>query len=188
MKVPINLASHPFRRDRAMMVASSAVSILLVITLGILIQLARQDTRQLGDVRHEVAVLKHQIQTAATQQAQLDAVVHKPENETVLERSAFLNTLLLRKGISWNQIFTDLEKTVPYNVKLTRIRPTVDSEGHVVLDMIVASETQGPAVGALKAFRENPLFGAVEWKSLTPPSLSEPLFRVALNVTYAQKL
>jgi hypothetical protein len=188
MKIPINLASQPFRRDRAMIVASSLVCILLAITLGVLVHLARQDTRQLADVRHEVAVLKQQIQTATIQKTQMDAVIHKPENEIALENSAFLNALLLRKGISWNQIFTDLEKTLPYNVKLTRIRPTVDSNGRVVLDTIVAAEAPGPIVGALKAFRENPLFGAVEWKSTTPPSQADPLFRVALNVTYAQKL
>ena len=188
MKIPINLASQPFRRDRAMIMASSAVCVLLVATLGVLIALARQDTKQLGDVRHEVGTLKQQIQTVSTEQAKLNAVIHKPENETVLERSVFINTLLLRKGISWNQIFTDLEKTIPYNVKLVRVRPTVDDQGHVTLDMIVASETNGPAVGALKAFQENPLFGAVEWKTITPPSQTEPLFRLALNVTYAQKL
>jgi type IV pilus assembly protein PilN len=188
MRIPINLASQPFRRDRAMIVASTVVSALLVVTLGILIRLALQDTRQLADVRHEVALLKQQIQTTATQKAALDAVVHKPENETVLERSLFLNTLLLRKGISWNQIFTDLEKTLPYNVKLQKIRPTVDEQGRVALDMTLASDTPGPAVSALKAFQENPLFGPVSWQSVSPPSTTEPWFRLILKVTYAQKL
>jgi len=188
MKIPINLASQPFRRDRAMVMASSVVSLLLVATLGVLINLARQDNQQLGDVRHEVAMLKQQVQAASDQQAKLNAVIHKPENETVLEQCVFLNTLLLRKGISWNQIFSDLESTIPYNVKLVRIRPTVDSDGRVSLDMIVAAETDVPMVGALKAFEENPKFGAVEWKTTSPPSQTEPLFRLALNVTYAQKL
>ena len=90
-----------------------------------LINLAIED-QQLADVRHEVAPLNEQVRTVTDQQAKLDAVIRKPENETVLERSVFINTLLLRKGISWNQIFTDLEKTIPYNVKLVRIRPTMD--------------------------------------------------------------
>jgi type IV pilus assembly protein PilN len=188
MKIPINLASQPFRRDRAMVVASTVVSLLLVVTLGILIRLAMQDNRQLADVRHEVGLLKTQVQTVTREQARMDAVIHKPENETVLERSVFLNTLLKRKGISWNQIFTDLEKTIPYNVKLVRIRPTVDDQGHVLLDMIMASDTAGPANDALKAFRTNALFSAVVMKGFSPPTQSEPLFRVSLDVTYAQKL
>jgi hypothetical protein len=68
MKIPINLASQPFRRNRAMMVASSAVMALLVVTMGILIQLAMQDHQQMADVRHEVGLLKRQIQTVTAQQ------------------------------------------------------------------------------------------------------------------------
>jgi type IV pilus assembly protein PilN len=115
-------------------------------------------------------------------------VIHQPQNETVLERSVFINSLLLRKGISWNQIFTDLEKTIPYNVKLTRIRPSVDDQGRVTLDMILASDNVVPMVGALKAFQDNPMFGAVQMKNRIPPTQTEPLYRLALDVTYAQKL
>ena len=188
MKISINLASKPFRRDRKIIVASSAVCALLAVTLIVLIQMAVQDSHQLADVRHNVALLKQQIQVASTQQGQMDVVIHQRENETVLELSALINQMLMRKGISWNQIFTDLEKTLPYNVKLIRIQPKVNEAGHVVLDMTLAAEGPEQASVALKAFRQNPLFGAAQWKSLTPPSQSEPLFRVALDVTYAQKL
>jgi len=188
MKIAINLASQPFRRDRAMVLASSLVCLLLVASLGVLVHLSDEDNKQLADVRHEVAQLKKQVQAVNDQQAKFNAVIHKPENETVLERSVFINALLLRKGISWNQIFTDLEKTLPYNVKLTRIRPSVDDQGRVTLDMILASDTVVPMVGALKAFEDNRLFGAVELKSKVPPSQTEPLYRLALDVTYAQKL
>ena len=188
MKISINLASQPFRRDRALLVASSLVCLLLVASLGVLIHLANEDNKQLGDVRHEVAMLKRQVQTVNDQQAKLNAVIHKPQNETVLERSVFINTLLLRKGVSWNRIFTDLEKTVPYNVKLMRIAPSVDDQGNVTLDMTLASDTVVTMVGALKAFDGNSLFGSVQVKTLTPPSQTDPLWRQALSVTYAQKL
>jgi len=188
MKIAINLASQPFRRDRAMLVASLLVAVLLVVTLGVLSELAIQDNRQLGDARRGVAGLKQQIQALAVEQAKLDAVVHKPENETVLERSVFINTLLQRKGLSWNQIFNDLEKTLPYNVKLVRIQPTIDNDGQITLDMTMASESQGPAADALRALSANPLFGTVTMKVFDPPTQSDPLYRLTISVPYAQKL
>ncbi len=188
MKIAINLASQPFRRDRALIVASTLVCLLLVASLGVLIHLANEDNKQLGDVRHEVANLKKQVQTLTDQQAKLNGVIHQPQNETVLERSVFINSLLLRKGISWNQIFTDLEKTIPYNVKLTRIRPSVDDSGRVSLDMILASDNVMTMLGALKAFDSNRLFGPVDPKGAIPPTQTEPLYRFALVVPYAQKL
>jgi hypothetical protein len=188
MKMAINLASQPFRRDRAMIVASIAVCALLVVSLGLLIRLAMEDNAAQGDVRREVAELKKEVASVNAEQSKLSAVIHKPENETVLERSLFINTLLRRKGISWNRIFTDLEKTIPYNVKLVRIRPAVDDQGYVTLDMTLASEHVEQMVDALKAFQESALFGAAEWKTGSPPSQTEPLYRLAMNVTYAQKL
>lgn len=188
MKIPINLASQPFRRDRAMIVASVAVSALLLVTLGVLSDLALQDRQQLADVRREVGLLHRQIGTVTAAQSKLDAVIRKPENDTVLERSVFLNTLLLRKGVSWNQIFTDLEKTIPYDVKLLRVHPTIDSQDRIMLDMVVAAEGPGPVIEMLKAFKQSAKFGAVEPKSSIPPTQSEPLYRLQLDVTYAQKL
>ena len=69
MKIPINLASQPFRRDRALLVASVAVSLLLVGTLGALISLILLDRTQLADVRHDVDQLNRQIRKVAAEQA-----------------------------------------------------------------------------------------------------------------------
>ena len=127
MKIPINLASQPFQRVRAMLVASVAVSLLLVVTLGALVSLIMADRAQVADVRRDIARLNRRIRQAQAEQARLAAVLTKPENAEVLERSVFINTLLYRKGISWTRIFSDLEKTVPYNVKIVQIRPTLDA-------------------------------------------------------------
>jgi len=43
----------------------------------------------------------------------MDAVLHQPENASVLERSVFLNDLIYHKAISWSRMFADLEKTAP---------------------------------------------------------------------------
>ena len=61
MKIPINLASQPFRRDRAMLAASIAVTVLLLLTLGVLISLALADRAQMADVRADIARLNAHI-------------------------------------------------------------------------------------------------------------------------------
>jgi len=45
MRIPINLASQPFRRDRPMLLASAVVSAALLLTLVLLIYLALLDRR-----------------------------------------------------------------------------------------------------------------------------------------------
>ena len=188
MRIPINLASQPFRRDRAMLAASIAVTLLLTVTLGVLISLALADRTQMADTRAEVDRLNARLASLSREQAQLDAVLRKPENAEVLERSVFLNALLLRKGISWTQIFADLEKTLPYNVRVIQIHPAVDANDQVKLDMTVGSEQPGPLIEMFKAFNQSPKFGDAEIKLNQPPTQSEPLFRCRFIVPYAQKL
>jgi hypothetical protein len=188
MKIPINLASQPFRRDRAMLAGSIAASLILVGTLGVLISLIVADRALLAGVRSDVDGLNRQIRTATVEQGRLDAVLRKPENAEVLERSVFLNALLYRKGISWTRIFADLEKTVPWNVKVLAIRPSVNSQNQVLLDMTVGADSPEPVIQLYRALEESPLFGSVVEHSSLPPTQSDPLYRYRITVIYAQKL
>jgi Tfp pilus assembly protein PilN len=188
MKIPINLASQPFRRDRALLVASVAVSLLLVGTLGALISLILLDRTQLADVRHDVDQLNRQIRKVAAEQAGLNAVLRMPENTEVLERSVLLNDLLYRKGISWTRILADLGKTLPYNVRIMTIRPFVNKDNKVTLDMQVGAETQGAVIDFLKALEASSLFESATVPSSQAPTQTEPLFRSRVLVNYAQKL
>src|SRR5262249_36324841 len=146
MRIPINLASQPFRRDRAMIVASIAVSVLLVGMLAALIVLARADSEQLAEIRKEVSGLKTQITALSKQQHDAEAILRQPQNAEVLERSVFLNALLYRKGISWTKILADLEKALPHNVKVINIRPFVSGKGEVTLDMLVGADGPRPVI------------------------------------------
>jgi hypothetical protein len=188
MKIPINLASQPFRRDRAMFVSSVAVSLLLSGTLFALISLAKADNSQLGDVRHEVSRLNDQIRKATIEQSQLDAVLRKPQNAEAVEQSVFLNALLKRKGISWTRIFADLEKVVPYNVRIIQIRPSVNAQDQVSLDMMVGAESDSAVIDLFKALRNSDKFSYSDVKILNPPTEADKFFKCRVSVDYAQSL
>ncbi len=188
MKIPINLASQPFRRDRAMVAASIAVSVLLVATLGALVSLVLLDRAQLADVRSDLNRLNRQIRTVNAEQAKLDAVLRRPENTEVLERSVLLNQILYRKGISWTKILEDLGATVPYSVQIINIRPFVNKDNKITLDMQVAAQTEGAIIDFLKALESSSLFEEASAPTQMAPTQTEPLFRSRVLVNYAQKL
>lgn len=188
MRYPVNLASQPFRRDRPILMASALVGLLLVVTLVILISLAMLDRRRSADTRRVTERLQRQLRAVAAEQTRLDAVLRRPENAEVLERSLFLNTLLHRKGISWTRIFADLEKTEPHNVRIVSIRPQVTSENQIYLEMTVGAESQEPVMEFLTRLEASPLFGATTVYTISAPSQTDPLFRYRVSVNYAQKL
>src|SRR5262249_39719947 len=140
MNVPINLASEPFRRDRPMLIGSAVAGVLLIALLGMLISLNLPERTRLASTRKDVDQLERRLRVIAIDQAKLDAVLRKPENAQALDRSVLLNGLLLRKGISWTKIFADLEKILPHNVRVISIRPSVNAQNQITLEMNVGAE------------------------------------------------
>jgi len=189
IRVSINLASEPFRRDRAVLVGSAAVAVVLAILLGFQGLTIYSERHQAADTRVTIDRLNAQVRTLAAGQGKLNGTLSKPENSEVLERSLFLNSLIDRKAISWSKIFADLEKVMPYNVRLVSVRlPEVDSENQVLLDMVVGSKEVQPVLELLKRFEASPQFGPTSVLNSIPPSQTDPYFRYHVSVSYAQKL
>jgi type IV pilus assembly protein PilN len=187
-RLQLNLATEPFRRDRPMIVASSAVAVALTALLGVLIYTVLAQRTDVADSREMVSRLERQAQAIAAEQAKLEGVLRLPANADVLERSLLLNTLLQRKGISWTKIFSDLESVMPHNVRLVSIRPEVNSENRIFLQMVVGAQTSEPVLHFLMAMESSPLFGPTSLHSFLPPSQNEPLYRYRLSVSYGRKL
>jgi Tfp pilus assembly protein PilN len=188
MRYPLNIATRPFRRDRAALVASGLVSLALAGVLVMLISLILLERGRLAQTRADVARLERRLRTLSAEQASIEGVLLRPENAEVLERSVFLNNLLHRKGISWTRIFADLEKIVPYNVRVMSIRPTVNAANQISLEMNLGSEATEPIVETLMRLEASEVFGATYVHNSLPPSQTEPLYRYRVSVNYAQKL
>jgi Tfp pilus assembly protein PilN len=188
VKYSINLASQPFRRDRAMIAASFAVIAVLAVTLAGLFLFIQQDSQQLAGLRQSITRLNRQVGAASKEQARLEGIMRQPQNASVLEWSALINTLIYHKAISWSKLLADLEKTLPYNVKVVQIHPAIDSQNRVRLEMLLGSDKAGPLTEALRALENSSSFGTVTPNTLSPPTQAEPLYRFRLTVNYAQKL
>jgi hypothetical protein len=189
LRIPINLATEPFRRDRQMLMGSAAIALLLALLLVFQVFKIVSERHQAADIRIAIDRENEQIRAIAAQQAKLNATLRKPENAVVLERSLFLNTLIDRKAISWTKIFADLEKVMPYNVRLVSVRlPAVDSNNQVLLDMVVGAKEVQPILDLLKHLEGAPQFGPYSVQTSTPPSQTDPFYRYHVTVSYAQKL
>jgi Tfp pilus assembly protein PilN len=189
VRIAINLASQPFRKDRPLAVASAACSILLAGLLGLQLYLIFTSRSTVRETRAEVTRLSGELRSITAEQARLDAVLREPANAVVLQRSYMLNTLVNRKSISWTKIFADLEEVLPRDVRLVQVRlPQIDAQNRVLLDVIVAAQSPGPVIEFLKKLQESSRFGPATVHNSVAPSDNEPLYRYRVSVSYAQRL
>ena len=172
-----------------MLVGSAALGIVLSLLLIYQVIYIVSQRHQAADIRIAIDQQNVRLKDIAAQQAKLNATLRRPENAEVLERSLFLNTLIERKAISWTKIFEDLEKVMPYNVRLVSVRlPEVDSHNQVLLDMVVGAKDMPPILELFKRLEGSPQFGNTSVQSSAPPSQTDPFYRYHVTVTYAQKL
>jgi Tfp pilus assembly protein PilN len=183
-----NLASDPFRKHRAMLISSGFVAVLMLATLAALLFLVRAGRDDVRETRQILGSVDRQVAAVSADQANLDRKIRQPGNEIVLDRSILINALISRKAISWTHIFSDLETVLPWNVRIQSIRPQVNAQDQLFLDMTVAADSPEPVIQFILKLEGSDVFGSTAVSGITPPTQNDPFYRYRLSVNYAQKL
>jgi len=190
----INLASQPFRRERAQNAALAGVCLALLCSLLVLVSLVLGERKQAEGLRRTIATEQTELQKLQREGAQFSTVLGKPENSDVFARSVFLNELIARRAISWTVVFRDLETTLPPNMRLIGVRlPQIagaeaNGTDRVQLDMVLGTDRPETLIELLKKLADSDLFGSAQVLGQQPPTQNDPLYKYRVTVMYAQKL
>lgn len=190
----INLASEPFRRERAQNAAYMFGCAALACSLAVIIGLILHARAQASQIRSEIAGEEAQLRILRNEQGKYAAVLGRPSNAGVFSTSVFLNELIARRGVSWTRVFEDLATVMPPTVRLVAVRlpqtPAQQAGGvnRVELDMTLGAERPDSLIQLLKNLQQSSLFGAVTVVSQFPPTQNDPLYKYRVTVSYGQKL
>ncbi len=190
----INIASQPFRRERAQNAMLVGVGAALACSLLILVSFIVRSRGQASDLRKIIHSEQAQLTALQHSQSAYQTVLGKPGNEDVFSESVLLNELIARRAVSWTRVFEDLGTVLPANMRLLSIRlPLVAAENgtgrnRVQLDMWVGTEQPASVIGLLKQLENSKLFGDASVMTQAPPTPNDPLYKYRLTVPYAQQL
>jgi type IV pilus assembly protein PilN len=190
----INLASQPFRRERAQNAGFAVACAALTCSLLVLLGLILHARAQAHEIRADIDSERAELQRLQAQQSQFSAVLARPRNADIFAHSVFLNELIARRAVSWTKVFEDLQTVMPANMRLQTIRlPQVPAMGagnvnRVHLDMTLNAEKPESLIELLQKLGASPLFGSATVVSQTPPTQNDNFYRYRVTVAYAQKL
>jgi Tfp pilus assembly protein PilN len=146
MRLDINLATRPYEDAREFWARwGLGVGLLAVLTL-FLLGLAVSDWTKAGRDRQDIARLQQQIAERDSERAQYQAELDKVANRSTRDQSQFLNGLIQRKSFSWTRVFEDLEQVMPSNLHVVSLRPELNEQNQMQLEMKVACDTRAAAV------------------------------------------
>ena len=146
MRLDINLATRPYEDARKFWARwGVGVGLLALLTVALL-GWTVNDWRKAGKDRQDIARLQAQIAERDNERAQDQAVLDQPANRSTRDQSQFLNGLIQRKSFSWTSVFEDLEQVMPPNLHVVSLRPELNDQNQMELEMRVAGETRSAAI------------------------------------------
>jgi type IV pilus assembly protein PilN len=146
MRLDINLATRPYEDAREFWMRwGLAVGLLGVLTLGLLAW-AVQGWINAGRDRQDIAHLQEQIAERDTERGHAQAFLDMAANRSTRDQSQFVNGLIQRKAFSWTRVFEDMELVMPVNLHVVSLRPGLNDQNQMELEMRVACETRSAAV------------------------------------------
>jgi len=162
MRVEINLASHPYQdAQRFWLRWGPGVGLLGIVTLLLLLWTlsnwrdARMDRRQMHDLEKQIAECNREHDDA-------QALLNRPENRSIRDRSQFLNELITRKAFSWTRAFEDLEQVMPRHLHLVSIQPQMLEDNQLAIKMIVAGDSRNEALQLVRRMEDSQHFKGTE--------------------------
>ncbi len=183
MRVPINLASRPYENLRPYYNAAGLAAILLVALASMVAWhdwQNRRDTRLLTEQSNQLETAMAEL---GREQQELEQWLGRPEVQEIRDRSAFLNSLIVRKSLSWTQMFMDLETILPARAQVTAIRPRLNRDQQVEVNLTVAAASMGPLVEFLKKLEAAQQFGSPVVHAQRPPSTASTDGQITLDLS-----
>ncbi|PYX42413.1 MAG: hypothetical protein DMG83_20815 [Acidobacteria bacterium] len=155
MRLDINLATHVYEDARRFWLRwGTGVALLGIVTLGLLGLTisgwlnARLDHQKMNGLRTQIAERDRERMAA-------EALLNRPENRAMRERSQYLNELIARKTFSWTQAIEGLEKVMPPRVHLVSIQPQLNEDNQLSIKMVVAGDSTERAIELVKRMEES---------------------------------
>jgi Tfp pilus assembly protein PilN len=149
--IKTNLSTRPFYNERAvhfwLLVVAVIIMVATAFNVSRVIRYSRSDTRLASQASRDEA----RATDLRKQAAQLRASVDPKQVEFASADARQANDLIDRRTFSWTELLNRFETTLPSDVRITSVKPHLDRERGIVLEIAVVAR----GVDDVKAFMSN---------------------------------
>jgi type IV pilus assembly protein PilN len=150
MRIDINLASQPYEDSRRFWVYWGTGLAVLTIVTAMLVFLAVSGFLNGRRDRQQISNLQSKLDSFAQEKSHAEALLNRPQNRVVRDRSRFLNALFQRKAFSWTRVFEDLERVMPAHLHVVSIRPDLAADNNMEIKLVVGGDTREQALDLVR--------------------------------------
>jgi hypothetical protein len=170
----LNFARRPFIDERPFFFGAGLGFTLAAIFLVANVRQYAEFHRQIDGTTHQIESLEGRRDRADRDAAASRAALNNYKVSNLASESKALLKLVAERRFSWTALLARLERTLPPDVRVTRLTPRFDENGGAYLDCALIGKTSEAVVRTIVALAHDPLFDAVDLKSEAAPEASLP--------------
>ena len=188
----LNLASHPFRNNMPIWTAHGVLLAGVVAFSAWNAHTAIDANRKLQGLQADLGSVERRLTDLDRREDNAVKGARVFDPKTMQIQAAKANDIILRRGLSWTRLFNTLEHVVPYEVRMTTVRPVYGTrqagssgsrdtlfEGTVPVDIEGVAQSFESFLELERALIVDPHFANVEpVRSDTPPGSPEVTFQL----------
>ncbi len=167
MKIRLNVATRPFESHRRFIAGAAVTGALGVVALVLLSSSVISTWRHNSGERARIAGYENELAQMRGRRQMLASFFSNPRTKTVIDRAAFLNSLIDQRSFPWTKIFIDLEKVLPEGVRVLSIAPKMQ-DGKVDVKLVIGALDDKSKLVFLDQLQKSPDFSDVRVNAETP--------------------
>jgi len=158
MRTSINLATKPFVNVRPFVVTTAVLGATALVLTLLLLMVGVSTWRERATTLARLRGLESERSRLIAAQARLESELRTPATQQLLERTRFLNQLIRQKGLSWTELFFDLQQCLPRQVRILSLSPSLREDGNVLVELRVGGGSAAAVIEFLQALEEGEKF------------------------------
>jgi Tfp pilus assembly protein PilN len=137
-----NLSTRPFYNERLVHLALGLAAVIVAVITGLnlvqVVRLSRENTSLSARIREDRAAADEYSRKARSTRQN----INQDELKLVVAAAREANTLIDSRTFSWTQFFNHIESTLPPDVMLASVRPTIDEDTTRVTMVVLARRAE----------------------------------------------
>jgi len=179
-----NLATRPFLNTRPVWIVAAVAGLLALILIGFNLRLYLVANRHLDDETTMRDELEHRYTALATEVTTDVSVLEKVPWRSLKGRVDATNLVLREHSFSWIEMLDDIERVMPYDLRLTKISPSVGAD-EVTLSLVAIARNRDAMLNFLDNLIADPRFeNPTPSSEKTPEETTLATYLLSMRVTY----
>jgi hypothetical protein len=170
----MNFARRPFRNEQPVLLVLVAAFTAALLLLVANVSLYAAFQNETAGTAQQIQSLERRRDRAARDAAASQAALNNYKVSSLAQESRALLKLVAERRFSWTGLLARLERTLPTDVRLTRLTPRFDDAAETYLDCALIGRTPDAVVRTITALSKDPSFSAVDLRSEAGPEAGTP--------------